>query len=598
MCGIVGAAAAADARAFLLRGLEAVEYRGYDSAGIAFAGARGVRRFAVAGRVEKLRGKTQNAAGHTGIGHTRWATHGAPTMQNAHPVACGAIALAHNGIIENHARLRAELRAAGRVFRTETDTETAAHLLDMALAEDGDLLSAMQKTAAQLTGAFALAAIAAGRREIAFVRRDSPLLVGVGKGGAYLASDAQALQNAADKIARLEDGDCGVISAGEVRILNARGAAVRRAWRKPPAQTAAALGAHRHFMQKEIFEQPQAAAAATRPFSDGKQILMRAFGRGAAGAFRRAGNILLLACGSSCHAAMTARYWMRRLGIPCRTEISSEYRAGPDAEATGALAVAVSQSGETADTLSALRAAKKSGAATLALVNAPDSAIEREADFVMHARAGPEIGVASTKCFTAQLAQLLLLSLALGKARGRLLPRDETAALAQIAKLPEILRRALLLENKIIPWARTFAAAQNALYIGRGAHYPLALEGALKLKEISYLHAEGCAAGELKHGMLALVDGKMPIVGLAPDNALSAKMAANLSEVAARRGRLFILGAANIPGAKTIAVEDGGEWISPITYAVPLQLLAYHTARKKGADIDKPRNLAKSVTVE
>lgn len=600
MCGIVGAAMAGDARQFLLRGLAALEYRGYDSAGLAFCDARGVRRFAVAGRVDALRRRAKKAAGAAGIGHVRWATHGAPTEQNAHPVVAGRIALVHNGIIENHAALRAEITAAGRVFSTETDTETAAHLLDMALLDGDDLLTAMQKTAAKLKGAFALAAMAAGRAEIAFARRGSALLAASGEDGAYIASDAQALAGVS-RIAYLEDGDCGILRGCELKIVNAKGGNAVRRWRRPPpAVSAAALGGHRHFMQKEIFEQPLAAAAAARPFMEGKQILPRRFGRGAAAAFRRANGVLIIACGTSYHAGMVACYWLRALGIPCRVEIASEYRYSPAPESAGALAVAVSQSGETADTLSAARAAKASGAALLAMVNTPESALAREADFVMHAGAGPEIGVASTKCFTAQLVQLLLLSLALGKARGALPKEQESAALAQIIALPAALRRALLLENGVVSWARSFAAAKSVLYIGRGAHYPLALEGALKLKEISYLHAEGCAAGELKHGMLALIDGKIPVVGLAPDNGLAEKTAANFSEVAARGGRLFILAGGGVAaeGANILRVEEAGEWISPILYAVPLQLLAYHVALQKGADIDKPRNLAKSVTVE
>ena len=595
MCGIVGAVMHGQARRFLLRGLSALEYRGYDSAGIAFSDARGLRRVAAAGRVDALRRKLKNAAGNAGIGHTRWATHGAPTEKNAHPVVAGNAAVVHNGIIENHAELRAELSAVGRIFRTETDTETAAHLLDTALLEGDDILTAVRKTAAKLRGAFALAVIAAGRAEIAFARNGSALLAGTGEDGAFVASDARALSGAS-RIAVLEDGDCGVLRADELKITDAKGRTVSRRMRPPPAAVSSAqLGGRRHFMEKEIFEQPRAAAAAVNPFTDGKRILTGRFGRGAAAAFREAKTAVIVACGSSHHAGMAARYWFRALGLPCRAEIGSEYRYCPDPEAKDALAIAVSQSGETADTLSAARAAKASGAKLLALVNAPDSALAREADFVMPANSGPEIGVASTKCFTAQLAQLLVLALACGKARGCLPPRIESAAAAQLVSLPGALRRALMLENGIKKWARELSAARSVLYIGRGAHYPLALEGALKLKEISYIHAEGCAAGELKHGTLALVDKHTPVVGLAPGGELAAKTAANLSEVAARGGRLFVLGEG---GQNALPVPDCGEWISPVLYAAPLQLLAYHVALRKGEDIDKPRNLAKSVTVE
>lgn len=600
MCGIVGAIMPGGVRRFLLRGLAALEYRGYDSAGVAFADDKRIRRLAVAGRVGKLRRRVPSAAGSVGIGHTRWATHGAPTEQNAHPVMAGSVAIVHNGIIENHAALRAELTAGGRVFSTDTDSEVIAHLLELALIAEKDFLAAMQKTEARLEGAFAIAAVAAGRAEIVFARRGSPLMVGVGEEGVFVASDAQAMERAA-RIAYLADGDCGLLNAGGARIADAKGKTAKREWRSlPTGMAVAALGEHRHFMQKEIFEQPFAVASAMQPFIDDKQIVMRHFGRGAAAMLRRVKSVLIVACGTSYHAGMVARYWLQGFGIPCRVEIASEYRYCGDAQAAESLAVAVSQSGETADTLSAMRAAKAAGATTLALANVPLSAMVEEADFVMPTGAGPEIGVASTKCFTAQLVQLLLLSLAAAKARGVLPPPQERAALAQLRRLPQLMRRALLIEEDIRRWARSFAAATSALFIGRHAHYPLALEGALKLKEISYVHAEGCAAGELKHGMLALIDDKIPVVGLAPANALAAKTESNLSAVAARNGRLFILagGTIKLPGAQVLQLDDGGEWVSPMVYAVPLQLLAYHTALQKGTDIDKPRNLAKSVTVE
>ena len=597
MCGIVGAAIkSGDTRRFLLHGLTALEYRGYDSAGMAFLDGGEVKRVAVAGRVAKLRRNSGKIDGITGIGHTRWATHGAPTITNAHPIVADNVAVVHNGIIENHAKLRVELESAGRVFNTDTDTEVIAHLMAVAMSKGADLFSAMQKTAARLEGAFAVAAVTAGHDGIAFARRGSPLMIACGKNGYYVVSDALALGDAAEHITHLEDGDCGVLSKDSVKIIDAAGKNAERAWTPPPETVnTAVLGEYRHFMQKEIFEQPFACAAAAKPYLRDKQIVPQKIGRGVLQVFRRAKNVLILACGTSFHAGLVAKYWLRRFGIPCRVEIGSEYRYSPDAQAHESLAVAVSQSGETADTLSALRAAKEDGAATIALVNSPTCTLSRECDFVMRAGAGPEIGVASTKCFTAQLVQLLVLSLSLAKARGKLSPEEESTAVKQLLELPGFIQHALLLEKDIRNWARIFAASPSALFIGRHTHYPLALEGALKLKEISYLHAEGCAAGELKHGMLALIDDNMPVVGLLPDNALATKMESNLAEVAARNGKLFVLGKT---GENAISVEDGGEWISPMVYAVPLQLLAYHTALEKGTDIDKPRNLAKSVTVE
>lgn len=601
MCGIVGAILPEGARRFLLHGLATLEYRGYDSAGVAFSGNE-ICRIVTTSRVGKLKQLIKDQDGKAGIGHTRWATHGAANEQNAHPVMSGQVAVVHNGIIENHAELRSELSKSGREFHTETDTEVIAHLLDLEIARNKDLLAAMQAAASRLQGAFALAALTAKRDDIVFARHGAPLMIGEDANGiAYLASDAQALEHTAGRAAYLEDGDCGILSADGVQIVNDQGQPVERTFHPiPTGMSVASLGEHRHFMQKEIFEQPVAVAAAARSYIQKEQISLRKFGTGASEVFRKAKNITIIGCGTSYHAAMIATYYLRKLGLPCRAAIASEYRYCQDRQAEGALAVVISQSGETADTLSAMRAAKQSGATTLALVNSPMSAMSREADFVMPTCAGPEIGVASTKCFTAQLAQLLILSLALAKAQKQLSDEDEAQAVSQLRNLPNMMRRALLLEKDIRKWAHNFAVAKSALYIGRGPHYPLALEGALKLKEISYLHAEGCPAGELKHGMLALVDDSIPVVGLAPSGPLSSKTASNLAEVAARNGPLYVLsGGGEFPsGAHIIAVEDGGEWISPMVYSVPLQLLAYHVALEKGTDIDKPRNLAKSVTVE
>ena len=601
------------ARRVLLRGLAALEYRGYDSAGMAFIGKdeNALHRVAVVGRVGKL--KTLSGDGLVGIGHTRWATHGAPTLHNAHPIIAGQAAVVHNGIIENHASLRDELCAAGRVFQTETDTEVIAHLLDMALADNDNLTDAVRTAAAKLEGAFAVAAVAAGHRTIMFMRRGAPLMLGYGKNGICLASDAQALEGFADRLCYLEDGDCGVLQPPTkphdktaASIVDADGQSVNREWQPfPIGVSVASLGEHRHFMQKEIFEQPLTAAAALSPYLSDNEIKMRRFGKNAAKSFRQPGGVLILACGTSYHAGLAAQHWFHQLSVPCRVEIASEYRYSADPLAAKTLTVAVSQSGETADTLSAMRAAKNAGAPVMALVNTPQSTMAREADFVMHLNAGPEIGVASTKCFLSQLVQLLMLSLAVAKARRQLPPDTEKNAAAALRGLPHLIRRALQLEGGLQTWAHTFAAAKSALFIGRRAHRALALEGALKLKEISYIHAEGCAAGELKHGTLALVDEHVPVVGLLPNDEVAAKMESNLSEAAARGARLFVLCGGDVrctlPAAQVLRIEEDPAhafWTSPMVFAPPLQLLAYHTALEKGTDIDKPRNLAKSVTVE
>jgi glucosamine--fructose-6-phosphate aminotransferase (isomerizing) len=561
-----------------------------------------VQRLAVAGRVAKLRQITKITDGSTGIGHTRWATHGAPDEHNAHPIAVGQVALAHNGIIENHAELRRELTDAGRVFHTDTDSEVAAHLLDMALADGDDFLTAMRRTAAKLHGAYALVAVAAGNNSIAFARDGSPLMAGTdNKNGFFVASDAQALNGIAHRALYVEDRHCGLISTAGITLVTTDGETAAQNWQPlPSGSETVLLGEHRHFMEKEIFEQPDAIAAALQHHLPKHQLSLRHFGNGATSLFKRTRQVVIIACGTSYHAALIATYWLRNFGIPCRAAIASEYRYCPDKLAAGVLAVGVSQSGETADTLSAMRTAKSAGATTVALVNVPHSAMAREADLLMLACAGTEIGVAATKSFTAQLTQLLILTLALTKARNVLAPAQEEDTLMQLRQLPYLMRRALLIEDDIRRWARVFAGADSALFIGRHTHYPLALEGALKLKEISYIHAEGCAAGELKHGTLALVDKRVPIVGLAPDNELLPKITSNLAEVAARDGRLFVLAGEkfDMPATDTLRLQDGGNFLSPLIYAVPLQLLAYHTALQKGTDIDKPRNLAKSVTVE
>ena len=612
MCGIAGVVLpennkSKNARGVLLDILARQEYRGYDSAGVAVVEDKQVRRAAVKGRVENLKGKIKKQKANnakTGIAHTRWATHGTPSEKNAHPI-CAAdnkAAIVHNGIIENHAKLRAELETRGITFRTGTDSEVIAHLF--ALRAGGDMLKAMRAATKQLRGAFAVAAVCAGRREIACARRGSPLLVGEGGGAFYVSSDAPALAGKAARVLYLEDGDCALIKEDKVKVTDADGKTAKRKWQRISASAREAnRGGHKHFMKKEIAEQPQAAAAAMERFTRADSLPLAEFGKGAAEMLRACRSVNIVACGTSYHAAMIARYWIETLAqTPCRAEIASEYRYRDDPQARGGLTIAVSQSGETADTLAAAAAAQKNGAKLMAIVNETQSTLAHSARFVLPMRAGLEIGVASTKAFTAQLTALLLLALALAKAKKTISRGDEHKMLASLRKLPGLLRKSLRAEDEMRRWARGIANARGVLFVGRRAHYPLALEGALKLKEISYLHAEGCAAGELKHGTLALVDDKMPVVALTSGGALSSKTESNIAEIAARGGKLHILAGGalspNMPGKVAHIPDDGGEYLSPLVLAPPLQLLAYHTALIKGADIDKPRNLAKSVTVE
>ena len=614
MCGIAGVVLpennkSKNARNVLLDILARQEYRGYDSAGVAVVEDKQVRRAAVKGRVENLKSKIkkQNARdAKTGIAHTRWATHGTPSEKNAHPI-CAAenkTAIVHNGIIENHAKLRAELEARGVTFRTGTDSEVIAHLFAARASGGGDMLTAMRAATKRLRGAFAVAAVCAGRSGIACARQGSPLLIGEGGGVFYVSSDAPALAAKAARVLYLEDGDCALIKEGEVKVADAEGKSAKRKWQRISASAQEAnRGGHKHFMKKEIAEQPQAAAAAMERFARGDTLPLSEFGKGAAEMLRACRSVNIVACGTSYHAAMIARHWIETLAqTPCRAEIASEYRYRDDPQARGGLTIAVSQSGETADTLAAAAAAQNNGAKLMAVVNETQSTLAHNARFVLPMRAGLEIGVASTKAFTAQLTALFLLALALAKAKKTLPRADEHKMLASLRRLPALLRKSLRAEDEMRRWARGIANARGVLFVGRRAHYPLALEGALKLKEISYLHAEGCAAGELKHGTLALVDDKMPVVALTSGGALSSKTESNIAEIAARGGKLHILAGGalspNMPGKVAHIPDDGGEYLSPLVLAPPLQLLAYHTALIKGADIDKPRNLAKSVTVE
>ena len=592
MCGIVAAVARRNVVPILLEELRRLEYRGYDSAGVAVIDGS-LKRLRSTGRVAELARLAVGLQGQIGIGHTRWATHGVPSERNAHPHVSGGISVVHNGIIENHEEIRARLKALGYEFASETDTEVIAHLIHSYSASG--LFAATQQATADLKGAYAIAVIGADDpSRLIVARMGAPLLLGVGDGENYAASDASALLQVTRNIVYLEEGDCAEITLQTLRIVDARGHAVERPLHiSELSADAIELGSYRHYMQKEIFEQPAAAYATLQEaVPDDKSLL-------------QVETVLILACGTSYHAGMVARTWIEGLaGIPCTVEIASEYRYRTSVPNPRALVVAISQSGETADTLAALEHAKGLGQrTTLALCNVAESAICRNASLKMLTRAGPEIGVASTKAFTSQLTALLLLAMKLALLRGRILPHQHTHLLELARQLPAALGNALRTEPEMALWAAQFAPCQHALFLGRGVHYPIAMEGALKLKEISYIHAEAYAAGELKHGPLALVDADMPVVAIAPKDALLDKLKSNLQEVRARGGQLYVLadtdtGVAEEDGVHVVRLPSYPGLLSPIVSTVPLQLLAYHAALLRGNDVDKPRNLAKSVTVE
>ena len=603
MCGIVGAAARRDIVPVLVEGLRRLEYRGYDSCGVAVLRDGGIDLVRTVSRVADLAARASKVTGATGIAHTRWATHGAPATENAHPIVSrGEIAVVHNGIIENHEELRAALQAKGYRFESQTDTEVIAHLVHSLYR--ADLLAAVREAVQHLKGAYAIAVVS--RRDphtVVGARAGSPLVVGEGKGECFLASDALALAGATDRIAYLEEGDVVSIATGGWRVFDREGRAAARELRTVQTSGAEAeLGPYRHFMQKEIFEQPRAVSDTLESV---REISPALFGEGAAQALKDADSVLILACGTSAHAGLVARHWLEALaGVPCNVEIASEYRYRASVPNPKSLVVVVSQSGETADTLSALKHAQSLGqTATLAVCNVASSAMMRMTRLQFLTHAGVEIGVASTKAFTTQLAALFLLALTLAKLRGRLSAEQEAAHLKALRHLPTALGAALALEPQIIAWAERFAKKEHALFLGRGLHYPIALEGALKLKEISYIHAEAYPAGELKHGPLALVTGEMPVVTVAPNDALLEKLKSNMQEVRARGGELYVFADADTriassPGINVIRMPEHYGALSPILHVVPLQLLAYHAALVRGTDVDKPRNLAKSVTVE
>ncbi len=609
MCGIVGAAARRDIVPVLVEGLKRLEYRGYDSAGIAVVNGSGLKRVRAAGRVAELasQASAQHVGGHTGIAHTRWATHGAPTERNAHPHMSGDIALVHNGIVENYESIRERLKKAGYQFVSDTDTEVVAHLIAECRKSTDSLFAASIKAVAELQGAFAIAVVSARDPEAVVVaRRGPPLLLGLGEGENFAASDVSALLQVTRRVVYLEDGDCAEIRPDGYRVADARGAAAERPVRvSEMTDEAVALGPYQHYMQKEIHEQPGALANTLEVLAGASSLQPGLFGVEAEQLLRSASSVHLIACGTSYHAALIGKYWLEDIaGIPTRAEIASEYRYRRSVPDSQGLLVTISQSGETADTLAALEHAKSLGyTATLSICNVPESSIVRASRLRYLTRAGPEIGVASTKAFTTQLAALFLLSLVIARLRGRLDATAERGHLQALRHLPAAMNSVLATEAQVAAWAARFASKEHALFLGRGIHWPIAMEGALKLKEVSYIHAEAYAAGELKHGPLALVDENMPVVAVAPGDALIEKLKSNLQEVRARGGELYVFAdeGAHIAQSDVVHVIELGAHagaLSPILHVVPLQLLAYHTALARGTDVDKPRNLAKSVTVE
>ncbi|GGC13334.1 glutamine--fructose-6-phosphate aminotransferase [isomerizing] [Oxalicibacterium flavum] len=605
MCGIVGAVAQRNITPILVEGLKRLEYRGYDSCGIALHIEGKLERSRSTSRVAELEKQVAEAhlEGFTGIAHTRWATHGAPASHNAHPhFSRGRIALVHNGIIENHDELRDELRAAGYEFESQTDTEVIAHLVDHLYT--GDLFETVQLATRRLTGAFAIAVFCRDEpHRVVGARRGSPLIVGLGDGENFLASDALALAGTTDQIIYLEEGDVVDLQMQRIWIVDANGRQVAREVKTVHAHTGAVeLGPYRHYMQKEIFEQPRAIADTLEGV---ESITPDIFGDDAYKVFKKIDSVLILACGTSYYAGLTAKYWLEAVaGVRTDVEIASEYRYRDSVPNPNALVVTISQSGETADTLAALRHAQSQDMQhTLTICNAATSAMVRECALAYITRAGVEVGVASTKAFTTQLAALFLLTLTLAQVKGRLPEEREVAFLKEMRHLPAAITAVLALEPQIIAWAEAFARKENALFLGRGIHYPIALEGALKLKEISYIHAEAYPAGELKHGPLALVTEEMPVVTVAPADSMIEKLKSNMQEVRARGGELYVFadGDSRITsseGVHVIRMPEHYGLLSPILHVVPLQLLAYHTALARGTDVDKPRNLAKSVTVE
>lgn len=609
MCGIVGAVRTSEASGFLLEGLRRLEYRGYDSAGVVVINPEGeLDRARAVGKVRELEQALRQTplAGTTGIAHTRWATHGGVTEPNSHPHICnGMLALVCNGIVENHESLRAAQHAAGLSFTSETDTEVVVHQVYLHLQQGLDLAEAVRATMTELHGSFALAVVHAGEPgRLVAARQGPPLLLGRADGENFVASDINALLPVTREYQVLENGDVADIRGTECLIRDRAGEiAVRAVHTSTQSGDSAELGGYRHFMQKEIHEQPRAVADTLEGRLLGDQVLEESFGSRAQEIFDATRQVQIIACGTSYHAGLVAQHWLEYVGIPCEVEVASEYRYRRHAHREGTLVVTISQSGETADTLAALEEAIRQGiAGSLVICNVPESSLVRESDLAFMTHCGPEVGVASTKTFVSAMTGLLLLALVLSRRQG-FDAGFESHVVRQIRTLPAVLESVLGMEDAIADVARVFGDKENALFLGRGAHFPIAMEGALKLKEISYIHAEAYPAGELKHGPLALVDEKMPVVAVAPNDLLIEKLKSNLEEVRARGGRLFLFAD---PGSGFVESEDVqilqvapvDSAIAPIIYTVPLQLLSYHVALIKGTDVDKPRNLAKSVTVE
>jgi glucosamine--fructose-6-phosphate aminotransferase (isomerizing) len=604
MCGIIGIVGVKPVSGRLIDSLKRLEYRGYDSAGVAAFVDGHIERRRAEGKLRNLEAvlAAEPLIATVGIGHTRWATHGAPTLRNAHPQLAGRVAVVHNGIIENFAPLKAELIADGRVFESDTDTEVVAHLIDRSLTAGEGPVAAFKTALDRLSGAYALAVIIQGEENLVMgARRGSPLVVGHGEGEMFIGTDALALGPFTNKITHLDDGDFVAIDHKRARIFDADGRETKR-----PARTVSAASAlvqkgnYRHFMEKEIHDQPDACQHTLSAYIDPIAAVASSFGVD----FSAIDRLQIVACGTASYAGMIGRYLFERLaGLPTDVEIASEFRYREPALAPGALALAISQSGETADTLAALRWCKQRGIATAALINSHESTMAREVDVVFPTHAGPEIGVASTKAFTSQVAALTALAIAAARQRGRMDVAEEARLVAILLEAPRLIAEAIGAEEAIGPIAQEICKARDVLYLGRGAMYPLALEGALKLKEISYIHAEGYAAGELKHGPIALVDEATPTIVIAPSDALFEKTCSNMSEVIARGGRIVLVtdadGAKHAPqGAHLVVAPTCDPLIAPLVFAVPIQLIAYHVAVLKGADVDQPRNLAKSVTVE
>lgn len=610
MCGIVGAVAERNITAILLEGLKRLEYRGYDSAGVAvYTNDEKLLRTRRPGKVSELEQALieEPLVGRLGIAHTRWATHGAPCERNAHPHFSGDLAVVHNGIIENHEALREQLQALGHVFTSDTDTEVIAHLLHEKLKLQPDLTVALKATVQELHGAYGLAVISALQPDrLVAARSGSPLVIGLGMGENFLASDQLALRQVTDRFMYLEEGDIAEIRRDSVHIWDIDGALVEReSVQYRDGAEAADKGEFRHYMLKEIHEQPVVVQRTLEGRLSHNQVLVEAFGPEAAELFAKVRNVQIVACGTSYHAGMVARYWLEELaGIPCQVEVASEFRYRKVVVQPDTLFVSISQSGETADTLAALRNAKELGfLASLAICNVGISSLVRESDLTLLTQAGREIGVASTKAFTTQLVGLLLLTLSLGQVRGTLAEGVEATLVEELRRLPTRLGEALAMDSTVEKIAELFAEKNHTLFLGRGAQFPVAMEGALKLKEISYIHAEAYPAGELKHGPLALVDNDMPVVTVAPNNELLEKLKSNLQEVRARGGELIVFadeqaGMTNGEGTHVVQMPHIHDILSPILYTIPLQLLSYYVAVLKGTDVDQPRNLAKSVTVE